>query len=133
MRVCVAEVDLIDHEAQGEGPGLAEEVVLVPDVHVLHVHLNPIEERREQRSSNRRIELVVAFVLLRFQFFDPCLSLLLGLLLLYLLALSLLFQELLRFFCITGLLAPDPLVHGCDVVDGIVDIVTRINVPGVVL
>ena len=43
MGVSGSEINLIDHEAQGIWSRLAKQVILVPDVHVLHVHLNTIE------------------------------------------------------------------------------------------
>ena len=63
MGLSIAEVYLINHEAHGERSCLAEHVVFVPDVHVFHVHLNPVEERCQQGHPDWRIELITSFVL----------------------------------------------------------------------
>lgn len=48
MTVCVAKIDLIDQESHREWAATAEEIILVPNMDMLDIQLDTVEEGREE-------------------------------------------------------------------------------------
>ena len=60
----VSKVDLIDQESHGKRPTAAEVIILVPDVHMLDIHLDAIKEGGEEGETDGLLELFLLLSIL---------------------------------------------------------------------
>ena len=133
VALSVSKVDLIDQEPHGKRSTAAEVIILIPDMHMLDVHLDAIKEGGEEGETDGLLELFLLLSVLLFLLVQALLTLfssLLARLALRLVLLMPLFLLLLFKLCFFGSYAP---VHFCDIDELVSAIVHRIDVPRVVL
>ena len=133
MAISVAKIDFINEETHRKWSIHTEVVILVADMHMLHIQLDAIEEISDKGKADRFIELTdLSFV--------PLLHLLHPLVTL----------QLLRTFCLLGLfslfttflfallvsftlLFTHFFVHDCSIDQRVIAVISCVNVPSIVI
>jgi len=69
MTVSVAKIDLINQESHREGAATAEEIIFIPNMDMLDIQLDTVEEGREEGKTDGLLKLLLLLLtLLRFLF-----------------------------------------------------------------